>query len=112
MAGTRGPAAKSGLSAFDHRVGRRSLEHNAAEGVAGAGSAANVANGVRLGQQLSLESANSAFTGTGELSEGAIQNATQIFEPGTLSNPAIPEGFGKYTTETFASPPGPFQAHF
>jgi len=84
----------------------------AAEGIAGAGSAANVANGVRLGEQLSLESANSAFTASGELSEGAIQNATQIFEPGTLSNPAIPEGFGKYTTETFASPSGPFQAHF
>jgi hypothetical protein len=84
----------------------------AAEGIAGAGSAANVANGVRLGEQLSLQSANSAFTASGDLSEGAIQNATQIFEPGTLSNPAIPEGFGKYTTETFASPSGPLPAHF
>lgn len=80
--------------------------------MATAESAANVMNGVRLSGQLSLESANSAFTATGELSEGAIQNATQIFEPGTLGNPAIPSGFGKYTTETFASPSGPFQAHF
>lgn len=74
--------------------------------------AQNVANGVRLLQQLARESANSACTATGELSEGAINGARQIFAPGTLGNPAIPSVFGKYATETFASPSGPFQAHF
>jgi len=32
--------------------------------------------------------------------------------PGKLSNPAIPNGFGKYTTGTFQSPAGDFQVHF
>lgn len=32
--------------------------------------------------------------------------------PGTLGNPAIPSGFGKYATQTFSSPSGPFQVHF
>jgi hypothetical protein len=80
--------------------------------VATAESAQNVVNGVRLSGQLARESANSAFTASGELSQGAISGARQIFAPGTLGNPAIPNTFGKYTTETFASPSGPFQAHF
>lgn len=81
----------------------------AAEGAAGA---ANVMNGVRLGEQLSLESANSAFTATGELSEGAISGAREIIPAGQLGNPAIPEGFAKFTTDTFASPSGPFTVRF
>jgi len=92
--------------------GVATLVDGAAEGIAGAGSAANVANGVRLGQQLSLESANSAFTATGELSQGAIAGADEIIPAGELGNPAIPQGFSKFTTDTFASPAGNFQVHF
>ncbi len=29
-----------------------------------------------------------------------------------LNNPAIPKGFGKYTTDTFRSSAGDFQMHF
>ena len=78
----------------------------------GGGLASDAINGARLAQQLAYEEASSAFTATGELSPGAIQSATQIFRAGELGNPAIPEGFAKFTTDTFASPSGPFQAHF
>jgi hypothetical protein len=81
-------------------------------GVAAAEGAANVANGVRLGEQLSLESANSAFTATGKLSQGAIAGADEIIPAGELGNPAIPQGFSKFTTDTFTSPAGNFQVHF
>jgi hypothetical protein len=76
------------------------------------GSAQNVVNEVRLSEQLTMESANSAFAADGTLSEGAINNSRQIFAPGSLGNPEIPSEFGKYTTQTFASPSGPFQVHF
>ena len=39
-----------------------------------------------LNLQLSLESANSAFIATGELSAGAIADAEQIYAPGELTN--------------------------
>ena len=84
----------------------------AAQGIATAESAANVANGVRLSRQLTLESANSAFSATGELSKGAITGATKIIDADKLGNAAIPEGFSKFVTETFASPSGPFEVHF
>ena len=78
------------------------------------GVASNIANGPRLANQLTLESANSSFTVAGTLTQNAINNATAIknLGPGQLSNPAIPSGFGKYTTETFQSPAGNFQTHF
>jgi RHS repeat-associated protein len=69
-------------------------------------------NAPRLAAQLIHEEASSAFTATGELSPEAIEGAKQIFSPGELSNPAIPAGFAKYSTETFGSPSGPFQVHF
>jgi hypothetical protein len=84
----------------------------AVDAAATADSAVNVANGARLSQQLALESANSAFTATGELSEGAISGANEIIPAGQLGNPAIPQGLSKFATDTFASPSGPFQVHF
>ena len=50
----------------------------------------------------------------GMLTQDAINGARAIerLGPGQLSNPAIPSGFGKYTTETFQSPAGNFQTHF
>ena len=70
---------------------------------AGSSGAESAMNGVRLAEQLTLESAESAFTAGGELS-------AEI--PLSLGNPAIPQGFSKFTTETFRSPAGPFQVHF
>jgi hypothetical protein len=74
--------------------------------------ASDAVNAARLANQLVREEAASAFTETGGLSAESISGAKQIFAPGTLGNPAIPEGFGKYTTQAFDSPSGPFQAHF
>jgi hypothetical protein len=69
-------------------------------------------NGSRLASDLVRAEAESAFTATGELSSEALQGSRQIIAPGELGNSAIPQGFGKYATETFNSPSGPFQAHF
>src|SRR5206468_12649830 len=80
--------------------------------VATASSAQNVMNGVRLSQRLTFEEANSAFTASGQLSQGAINGSRMTHAPGTLGNPAIPSGFGKYSTTTFRSPSGPFQVHY
>ncbi|KKB60838.1 hypothetical protein WM40_26870, partial [Robbsia andropogonis] len=81
-------------------------------GAAGAGSAQNIATASQLAQQLQLESANSPFTVSGTLTHEAIDSSTQIFPPGSMGNPAIPEGFGKYTTSTYQSPAGNFQVHY
>jgi hypothetical protein len=78
----------------------------------GVGGAQNVVNGLRLADQLTLESANSPFTSTGELTQSAIDNSTQLFAPGTVGNPNIPSNLGKFTTPTYQSPSGPFQVHF
>lgn len=61
-----------------------------------------------------MQSAKSPFTAAGTLTQDAINNAKVIrgLEPGRLNNPAIPPGFGKYTTDTFKSPAGDFQMHF
>jgi filamentous hemagglutinin len=77
-------------------------------------SAQNIATIRPLAQQLQLESANSPFTPTGMLTNDAISSAKQVpgLGPGELSNPAIPPGFGKYTTDTFQSSAGNFQVHF
>jgi RHS repeat-associated protein len=45
-----------------------------------------------LNRQLATQEAASAFTETGELSEGALNSAKQILAPGELGNPAIPSG--------------------
>ena len=94
--------------------GNRSAPSEVASGslLAAEGLATESINAPRLADQLIREEASSAFTATGELSPEAIQGSTQIFAPGELGNPAIPEGFGKYTTQTFGSPSGPFQVHF
>ncbi len=80
----------------------------------GAASAQNTVNMARLVEQLRLESANSPFLADGRLTMEVIQNAEPIkgLGPGQLKNPAIPSGFGKFTTDTFQSPSGNFQVHF
>ena len=42
----------------------------------------------------------------------AAADSRQIIAPGNLGNPAIPQGYGKYTTSSFQSPSGDFQVHF
>jgi hypothetical protein len=82
-------------------------------GVACSETAQNVMNGARRRQQLALESANSAFTADGTLSQGAIDGSNMIIRSDKLINTAaIPDGFAKYSTETFQSPAGDFQVHF
>lgn len=87
-----------------------------------ANGADNVANGVRLGQQLARESAESAFTSSGRLSSGAIQESKQIVGGSSLKNTELIKrltsdgsdvaDWAKYTTRTYQSPSGNFQVHF
>jgi RHS repeat-associated protein len=78
----------------------------------GAGVASNAADAPRLAMDLAQQEAESAFSPAGELSQDAIQGSRQIIAPGQLGNPAVPQGFGKFSTQTFQSPSGPFQVHF
>lgn len=72
----------------------------------------NIANGLRLGDQLRLESANSPFTQSGKLQPRAIDEVRIIIGQEKMRNPQIPKGFGKYSTNSFQSPSGSFQVHF
>lgn len=76
----------------------------------GGGIEATVPSLHNLGRQLAAEEAAGAFTATGELSQAAIQGARELSL--SLGNPAIPQGFAKFATQTFQSPAGPFQVHF
>lgn len=88
---------------------------------AGSG-AANAANGMRLGQQLARESAESVFTRSGSLHDEVIQNSSRIIPGSNIGNPGVVKGltadgsniadWGKYTSQTFHSPSGPFQVHY
>ncbi|KVL25429.1 filamentous hemagglutinin [Burkholderia territorii] len=82
--------------------------------LAGAASAQNIANAQKLAEVLRLESANSPFAENGTLTQSAIGDAQAVpgLGPGQLANQNIPAGFGKYTTQTYQSPAGPFQVHF
>jgi hypothetical protein len=72
----------------------------------------NIANAPRLSQQLTSESATSSFNTDGTLTQQAINDSRLIIGPEDLSNPAIPAGYGKYSTQTFQSTYGNFQTHF
>jgi RHS repeat-associated protein len=76
--------------------------------------ASNVANIPRLARQLTNESARSPFLPNGALTKEALARSRAMpnLGPGQLSNPAIPAGYGKYTTETFQSLAGDYQMHF
>jgi RHS repeat-associated protein len=82
----------------------------AAEGIAGGAQSALAAPA--LAGQLASESAASAFTAEGTLTQEALANSTEIIPSSQLGNPNIPAGFSKFTTQTFQSPAGNFQAHF
>jgi len=88
---------------------------------AGAG-AENAANGLRLGQQLARESADSAFTSSGGLQQEVIDGSTRIIPGSNINYPGVIKqltsdgsdiaDWGKYTSRTFQSPSGPFQVHY
>lgn len=88
----------------------------------GASGAGNAANGVRLSGQLARESAESAFTGSGRLTQGAIDGSRPIISGDKLGNANLVKAltsdgskigdWGKYATQTYQSPSGNFQAHF
>lgn len=66
----------------------------------------------KLAAQLSLGSARSVFTSSGRLTQEVIENSRKIIDSSKIGNKAIPDGFSKYTTQSFQSPQGNFQAHF
>lgn len=68
--------------------------------------------GQLLRQDLLRQEAASAFTATGELSPGALAGAREIIPAADLGNLNIPADFSKWSTRTFQSPSGDFQAHF
>ena len=93
--------------------GRRADElHDAVQATKGLREADSIANGPKLAKQLRLESANSPFTENGYLTDDAVRSSREIIPASEINNPAIPKGFSKYSTETFQSPSGNFQAHF
>jgi hypothetical protein len=76
------------------------------------GGTANAATYPKLVNQLLFDAGRSVFKADGTLTQEAIDGATKIIDPSLLKNPAIPPGFGKYSTETFQSPSGDFQVYF
>lgn len=54
----------------------------------------------------------SAFNASGGLSEGALAGSREVIPAAQLDNPNIPAEFNKWSTRTFQSPSGDFQAHF
>jgi hypothetical protein len=95
---------------------------SSAQAAAAGAGADNVVNGLRLGQQLARESAESAFTSSGRLSQGAIGESRQIISGSKLGNKDLIQrltsdgssiaDWGKYATRTYQSPSGDFQALF
>ncbi len=91
-------------------------------GAAEAGGAASSSDAMRLAGQLTEQEARSVFTSSGALQPEVIANSTEIINGTQLGNQTLvksltAEGgdiadWGKYTTQTFRSPSGPFQVHF
>jgi len=69
-------------------------------------------SGQLLRQDLLRQEAASAFTATGQLSPGALAGSREVMSAAELGNLKIPSGFSKWSTRTFQSPSGNFQAHF
>ena len=85
------------------------------EGATAAGvttSTENVINGVRLNEQLRLQSAASPFAADGTLTESTITNSREIIPAADIENKYVPSGMSKYSTPTYQSPSGDFQVHF
>jgi hypothetical protein len=107
-------SAASATKTAASEAGAVAAEGGAPIGGVYAESANNVATGTKLAAQLRAESASSPFSPDGTLTPDALAGADPIpnLGPGQLGNPAIPAGYGKYTTQTFQSPSGSYQVHF
>jgi hypothetical protein len=100
------------------------LVHNCGGEIAeGAQAAANsAASFARLTKHLEFDEAASVFTKSGGLQPSVIQDARLITPGARIGNPEVIKtltadgsnmaDWGKYATQTFQSPSGPFQAHF
>lgn len=77
-----------------------------------AGGAQSAIAAEALGDQLLAEEAASLFTAEGELTDEALNSATQIMTRSELGNPAIPADVNKFATPTWPSPSGDFRVHF
>ncbi|ODN43253.1 RHS repeat domain-containing protein [Piscirickettsia litoralis] len=85
-------------------------------------SASSALQAERLNQQLAGEEASSIFGASGELNSSVIQGSTRIIEGEDIGNQALRsrlvgvggniEDWGKYETQSFRSPSGPFKVHF
>lgn len=115
--------AGQGLGGRRHTGAARSAVPSTTGVAAEAGAGAeNAANGLRLGQQLARESADSAFTSSGGLQQEVIDGSTRIIPGSNINNPGVIKqltsdgsdiaDWGKYTSRTFQSPSGPFQVHY
>jgi hypothetical protein len=90
--------------------------------VAAETGAVSSANAARLAGQLTEQEARAVFTSSGVLHPEVIANSTEIINGTQLGNQALVKSltadgsnladWGKYTTQTFRSPSGPFQVHF
>jgi len=78
----------------------------------GAVRAESSLSGQLLRQDLLRQEAASAFTESGELSQGALAGSREVIPAAQLGNPNIPAGFSKWSTRSFQSPSGNFQVHF
>ena len=78
----------------------------------GVGMVTSVSTLANLGRKLAAQEAAGVFTVTGELSRTTVKGAREIIGAESLGNPAIPAGFSKFATESFASPSGRFRVHF
>ena len=74
--------------------------------------ASNVANGVRLAKWLASEEVRSIFNSDGTLTPSAISRARLIITYDDIRNPAVPEGYAKYQTDSFNTPSGKMSVHF
>jgi RHS repeat-associated protein len=52
------------------------------------------------------------FNPDGTINLNWLTSSTQIFKPGTLRNPNLPLGVGKYTTGGYCTPSGTYETHF
>jgi hypothetical protein len=92
------------------------------EGAAEAGVVARSANATRLAAQLTEQEARAVFTSSGALQPEVIAGSTEIINGTQLSNQTLVKAltadgsniadWGKYATQPFRSPSGPFQMHF
>jgi RHS repeat-associated protein len=102
-------------------VGRRVCPTPPTTAKAG-GGADNIANAPRLAADLTRREAAAVFDDAGRLHPDVVAGSRRIIEGADLKNPDVVRAltrdgssiadWGKYSTQTFKSPSGPFQVHY